>query len=81
VKAKREEFRLKAVALIEKALAESRFLNEDEEKQHETYEDELRKWDETINHASYLMFEGEAKPKNTSEPICHNPEKDILMEE
>jgi len=80
MEAKREEIRLKAVALIEKAQAEGRFLSEEEEKQLKTYEDELRKWDETINHARNLMGDGGAKQKITPEPIRHDPAKDSPLE-
>jgi hypothetical protein len=80
MEAKREELRLKAVALIEKAQAEGHFLSEDEENQLKTYEDEMKKWDETINHArNFLGNEGE-KPKNTLEPIRHDPAKDNPMD-
>lgn len=80
MEAKREELRLKAVALIEKAQAEGRFLSEDEEKQLKTYEDEMKKWDETINLARNLIGDEGAKPKNTPEPIRHDPAKDNPMD-
>jgi len=80
MEAKREELRLKAVALIEKAQNEGRFLSEDEEKQLKTIEDEMRKWDETIAHARNFLGDEGAKPKHTPEPIRHDPAKDSPME-
>ena len=45
MKAKREDARLKAMAVLNKAEAEDRFLSEDEQKDIDKYEEEIRAWD------------------------------------
>ena len=55
MKAKREDARLKAMAVLNKAEAEDRFLNEDEQKEIDKYEGEIRSWDESINRAEKLL--------------------------
>ena len=55
MKAKREDARLKAMAVLNKAEAEDRFLNEDEQKEIDKYEGEIRAWDESINRAEKLL--------------------------
>ena len=42
MKAKREDARLKAMAVLNKAEAEDRFLTEDEQKEIDGYESEIR---------------------------------------
>ena len=48
MKAKREDARLKAMAVLNKADAEDRFLTDDEQKEIDKYESEIRAWDESI---------------------------------
>lgn len=55
MKAKREDARLKAMAVLNKAEAEDRFLSEEEQKDIDKYEEEIRAWDESINRAEKLM--------------------------
>ena len=55
MKAKREDARLKAMAVLNKAETEDRFLNEDEQKEIDKYEGEIRSWDESINRAEKLL--------------------------
>lgn len=55
MKAKREDARLKAMAVLNKAEAEDRFLSEDEKKDIDKYEEEIRAWDESIGRAEKLL--------------------------
>ena len=67
MKAKREDARLKAMALLDKAEAEERFLTDEEQKELDGYESEIRSWDESISRAEKILsFEpqGEARGHN-----------------
>ena len=55
MKAKREDARLKAMAVLNKAEAEDRFLSEDEQRDIDKYEEEIRSWDESIGRAEKLL--------------------------
>ncbi|MBQ9739803.1 MAG: phage major capsid protein, partial [Kiritimatiellae bacterium] len=55
MKAKREDARLKAMAVLGKAEAEDRFLTEEEQKEIDKYEGEIRSWDDSINRAERLL--------------------------
>lgn len=55
MKAKREDARLKAMAVLNKAEAEDRFLTEDEQKEIDGYESEIRSWDESISRAERML--------------------------
>ena len=55
MKAKREDARLKAMAVLNKAEAEDRFLTEDEQKEIDGYESEIRSWDESITRAERML--------------------------
>lgn len=55
MKAKREDARLKAMAILDKAEAEGRFLTEAEQKEIDGYEQEIRSWDESISRAEKIM--------------------------
>lgn len=55
MKAKREGARLKAMAVLNKAEAEDRFLTEDEQKEIDGYESEIRSWDESITRAERML--------------------------
>lgn len=55
MKAKREDARLKAMAVLNKAETEDRFLTENEQKEIDTYEGEIRSWDESINRAEKML--------------------------
>lgn len=55
MKAKREDARLKAMAVLNKAEAEDRFLFEEEQKDIDKYEEEIRAWDESIGRAEKLL--------------------------
>ena len=55
MKAKREDARLKAMAVLNKADAEDRFLTDDEQKEIDKYESEIRAWDESIARAEKML--------------------------
>ena len=79
MKAKREDARLKAMAVLNKAEAEDRFLNEDEQKEIDKFESEIRSWDESINRAEKLLAI-EPEDRNVEKPEvkptpCNNDEK------
>lgn len=67
MKAKREDARLKAMAVLNKAEAEDRFLNEDEQKEIDKLESEIRSWDESINRAEKLIAI-EPEDRNVEKP-------------
>lgn len=55
MKAKREDARLKAMAVLNKADAKDRFLTDDEQKEIDKYESEIRAWDESIARAEKML--------------------------
>ena len=76
MKAKREDARLKAMAVLNKAEAEDRFLSEEEQKDIDKYEEEIRAWDESIGRAEKLLAI-EPEDRSTEKPeIKPTPAKD-----
>jgi HK97 family phage major capsid protein len=76
MKAKREDARLKAMAVLNKAEAEDRFLSEEEQKDIDKYEEEIRAWDESIGRAEKLLAI-EPEDRSTEKPeVKHTPAKD-----
>lgn len=76
MKAKREDARLKAMAVLNKAEAEDRFLSEDEQKDIDKYEEEIRAWDESIGRAEKLLAI-EPEDRSTEKPeVKPTPSKD-----
>lgn len=73
MQAKREELRLKAVELIEKAEREGRYLTEEEEKRIKEYEEGIKRWDDTIENVRKFMVNDSKKDR---EPIQNEPVKD-----
>ena len=67
MKAKREDARLKAMEILNKAEKEDRFLTNDEQKEIDGLESEIRSWDESITRAEKMMAmepdEVEEKPE------------------
>jgi len=55
MKAKREDARLKAMAVLNTAEAEDRFLTTDEQAEVDKYEGEIRSWDESILRAEKML--------------------------
>lgn len=63
MEAKREDARLKAMAIINQSDAEDRFLTEEEKNKVDAFEVEIRGYDDSIKRAkSMLALEGEDKP-------------------
>lgn len=76
MKAKREDARLKAMAVLNKAEAEDRFLSEEEQKDFDKYEEEIRAWDESIGRAEKLLAI-EPEDRSTEKPeVKPTPAKD-----
>lgn len=76
MKAKREDARLKAMAVLNKAEAEDRFLSEEEQKDIDKYEEEIRAWDESIGRAEKLLAT-EPEDRSTEKPeVKPTPAKD-----
>ena len=79
MKAKREDARLKAMAVLNKAEAEDRFLTEDEQKEIDGYESEIRSWDESITRAERMLaIEPEERgvtEKPEAKPAPQKPEE------
>lgn len=76
MKAKREDARLKAMAVLNKAEAEDRFLSEEEQKDIDKYEEEIRAWDESIGRAEKLLAI-EPEDRSTEKPeVKPTPAKD-----
>ena len=76
MKAKREDARLKAMAVLNKAEAEDRFLSEEEQKDIDKYEEEIRAWDESIGRAEKLLAI-EPEDRSTEKPeLKPTPAKD-----
>lgn len=76
MKAKREDARLKAMVVLNKAEAEDRFLSEDEQKDIDKYEEEIRAWDESIGRAEKLLAI-EPEDRSTEKPeVKPTPAKD-----
>ena len=77
MKAKREDARLKAMAVLGKAEAEERFLTAEEQGEIDGLETEIRSWDENISRAERMLSlepEGENKPAEDVPSL--NPEND-----
>nr|DAN69533.1 MAG TPA: major capsid protein [Caudoviricetes sp.] len=55
MRAKREDARLKAMSILDKAEKEERFLTEEEQKEIDKMEMEIRNWDESIKRAEKMM--------------------------
>ena len=65
MRAKREDCRLKAMAILNKAESETRFINDEETKQLEELETEIRGWDENIKKAEKMLsLTPEAAPES-----------------
>ncbi|QCX34665.1 phage major capsid protein [Caloramator sp. E03] len=73
MQAKREELRLKAVELIEKAEREGRYLTEEEEQRIKEYEEGIKRWDDTIENVRKFMVVDTVKDR---EPIQNESVKD-----
>lgn len=68
MRAKRENVRLKAMQVLNKADSESRFLTEEEQKELDNYEAEIRNWDNSILRAEKILAAEPATETRTEEP-------------
>lgn len=68
MRAKRENVRLKAMQVLNKADSESRFLTEDEQKELDKYEEEIRNWDNSIIRAEKILAAEPATETRMEEP-------------
>ena len=76
MKAKREDARLKAMAVLNKAESEDRFLTEDEQKEIDGYESEIRSWDESITRAERMLaIEAEERTVTEKPEVKPAPQK------
>jgi len=75
MEARKKDARMKALAILEKAQAEGRFLTEEEEKQVRQLEEEMKRWDDTIARTKALMGEEEQSEERDMEPAKPNPTK------
>ena len=70
MRAKRENARLKAMEILNKAEKEDRFLSSEEQKEIDKYEEEIRSWDASIERAERMIAmepdEIEEKPEVNS---------------
>lgn len=68
MEAKREDARLKAMAVLQKAEEESRFLTDEEKTAVDKYENEIRSWDESISRSKKMLsYEPEGKQEAREE--------------
>lgn len=68
MEAKREDARLKAMAVLQKAEEESRFLTDEEKTAVDKYENEIRSWDESISRSKKMLsYEPECKQEAREE--------------
>jgi len=68
MEAKREDSRLKAMAILQKAEEESRFLTDEEKTQVDKLEEEIRSWDESITRSKKMLsLEPEQKQSEKEE--------------
>lgn len=77
MKAKREDARLKAMAVLGKAEAEDRFLTVEEQGEIDGLETEIRSWDENISRAEKMLsLEPDNNPGENRDIPVINPEND-----
>ena len=76
-KAKREDARLKALAILNKAEAEDRFLTEEEQVEIDKLESEIRAWDADISRAEKILaVEPEERTAAEEPEVKPTPSKD-----
>lgn len=67
MRAKREDLRLQAVGIINRAEAEDRFLTDEENTAVKKFEEEIAKWDESINRAKTVLSITKSREEETEE--------------
>lgn len=70
MRAKREDARLKAMSILDKAEKEERFLTEEEQKEIDKMEMEIRNWDESIKRSEKMMA---METENVEETVESKP--------
>lgn len=76
MKAKREDARLKAMAVLNKAEAEDRFLSDEEQKEIDKYESDIRAWDESITRAEKMLaIDPEDRSATETPEVKPSPDK------
>ncbi|MGI6134026.1 MAG: hypothetical protein ACOYEC_06455, partial [Christensenellales bacterium] len=65
MRAKREDLRLQAVGIINRAEAEDRFLTDEENTAIKKFEEEIAKWDESINRAKTVLSITKSREEET----------------
>lgn len=65
---RKNDLRLQALSIINAAQTEGRFLSDEEDKKVKVFEEEMRKWDETIERMKTLSVDDEPERDNTSTP-------------
>ncbi len=68
MEARKNDLRLQALAIISGAQTEGRFLSDEEDKKVKGFEEEMRKWDETIGRMRALEGEEEEERDHTPVP-------------
>jgi HK97 family phage major capsid protein len=81
MEARKKDARLRALAILEKAQAEGRFLTEEEEKLVKQLEEEMKRWDDTIARTRALMEEEEQPEERDMEPARPNPKATVALGE
>ncbi|RQN12494.1 phage major capsid protein [Clostridium butyricum] len=74
--ARKNDLRLKALAVIDQAQKEGRFLTDEEDKNVKQFEEEMRKWDETIKRAEAIGVDDEPTPATDIPPVKPTPQND-----
>lgn len=74
--ARKNDLRLKALAVIDQAQKEGRFLTDEEDKNVKQFEEEMRKWDETIKRAEAIGVDDEPAPDTDIPPVKPTPQND-----
>ncbi|QGH20227.1 phage major capsid protein [Clostridium butyricum] len=74
--ARKNDLRLKALAVIDQAQKEGRFLTDEEDKNVKQFEEEMRKWDETIKRAEAIGVDDEPAPATDIPPVKPTPQND-----
>lgn len=75
MRAKREDARLKAMAILNAAEAEDRFLTDAEKTEIDKYEAEIRSWDESITRAEKMLSIEPAEKRDVAPEVKPAPSK------
>lgn len=73
MEARKNDLRLQALTIISGAQTEGRFLSDEEDKKMKGFEEEMRKWDETIERMKALEGEGDEEERDHTPVPKPNP--------